>query len=109
MSNENTPPNKVIDLNIIGDQKFARIAKNEQCEAFHVVIKAGCSLPPHQAQGSVIVQCLSGKGTFIIGDESQKLESGAWLYMPPKTMHAVEADETLTLLVIKILSDQQTI
>ncbi len=106
MSNENTPPNKVIDLNSIGDKKFASIVKNAQFETIHVVIQAGGSLPPHQAQGSAIVQCLSGKGTFIIGDESQKLESGAWLYMPPKTMHAVEAEETLTLLVIKILSDQ---
>lgn len=106
MSNENTLPNKVIDLKSIGGEKFSAIVKNAQFEAIHVVIQAGGSLPPHQAQGSAIVQCLSGKGTFIIGDESQKFELGAWLYMPPKTMHAVEAEETLTLLVIKILSDQ---
>ncbi len=106
MPNENTLPNKVINLKSIGGEKFSAIVKNAQFEAIHVTIQAGGTLPPHQAQGSAIVQCLSGKGSFIIGEESQKIVPGAWLYMLPKTIHAVEAEEALTLLVIKILSDQ---
>ena len=105
MLNENTPPNQVINLNGLGNEKFFSIIKNTQFEAIHVVIKAGGTLPPHQAQGSAIVQCLSGKGSFVIGKESQEIVAGTWLYMSPKTMHAVEAEENLKLLVIKILND----
>lgn len=103
MTKEKIQPNKVMDLKQLANGIFAG---NESFEAIHIIIEAGKNLPPHHAKGTAIVQCLSGKGSFIIGAESQALTSGKWIYMPPKTEHAVKAEEDLELLVIKILSDQ---
>jgi quercetin dioxygenase-like cupin family protein len=106
MTNELLPPNKIIELSALEGKKLGNFVKYPQFEVIHAVIEAGRDLPPHHAKGSAIVQCLSGKGSFIIGDEAQPLAPGAWIYMEPKMMHAVKAEEKLSLLIIKLLGDQ---
>jgi len=72
----------------------------EQCK------KLGIDVVRRLTGGDAVLHDKELTYSFIIGEESQKIVPGAWLYMLPKTIHAVEAEEALTLLVIKILSDQ---
>jgi quercetin dioxygenase-like cupin family protein len=78
---------------LLHDEPNARII------AFH--LEPGQRIPPHQNKSTVIVQVVSGQGTFIGQDGRALLSSGETAVYGPGETHAIEAgDEPLRFLAI---------
>ena len=99
MAHAHARPGVEIDLHTFGESVSTALVKEELFEVIRVVVEAGKPIPPHKVQGPITVQCLGGKCTFLVEDEPRELRAGSWLYLTGGTMHALEADETATLLV----------
>jgi quercetin dioxygenase-like cupin family protein len=59
----------------------------------------GEKIPEHQTRGAITVQCLKGKGAFILPDERIELRPGLLIGLPPAVLHSVDAEADLLLLV----------
>jgi quercetin dioxygenase-like cupin family protein len=64
-------------------------------------LNAGERIPEHQTRGAIMVQCLAGKGAFLIAGDRVELRQGLLISVPPAVSHSVMAagDEHLLLLV----------
>lgn len=60
---------------------------------------AGQELTEHTSTQHALVQVLSGKCEFSLGDKVQQLTAGAFLYMPPNLRHAVKATTQFSMLL----------
>jgi quercetin dioxygenase-like cupin family protein len=89
---------QVIDLSAFHADSAA-LVKTDAFEVIRIVVEAGKSLPPHEVEGPITVQCLSGRCTFFVDEQPRELRPGAWLYLNGGTPHAVQAAETAVLLV----------
>jgi quercetin dioxygenase-like cupin family protein len=99
VAHNHAKPGEIIDLNTFGENVSTALVKEERFEAIRIHVEADKPIPPHQVDGPITVQCLSGKCTFFVGDEPRELVPGSWLYMTGGTSHALESNETATLLV----------
>jgi quercetin dioxygenase-like cupin family protein len=99
MAHEQAAPGVVIDLNTFGETKSTAFVKEVKFEAIRLFLNPGKKIPAHKVDGSITVQCLSGRCTFFVEDEPRALVPGSWLYLEGGTMHSLEAEETCTVLV----------
>lgn len=99
MAHEHAEPGVVIDLNTFGETMTTALVKEREFEAIRLYLEAGKSIPPHKVDGPITVHCLSGRCTFFVNQEPRELVPGSWLYLQGGAMHALEAEETCTLLV----------
>ena len=99
MADEHATPGRVIDLNRFGESVSTALVKEAAFEVIRIVLEPGKPIPAHKVDGPITVQCLSGRCTFFVEQQPRELVPGSWLYLRGGTMHALEADETSTVLV----------
>lgn len=104
MAQAHAKPGDVVDLTTFGNAVSTALVKEKKFETIRIVVQAGKPIPPHQVDGPITVQCLSGKCTFFVGQEPRELVAGSWLYLVGDSVHAIESDETAILLVTIIFT-----
>ena len=62
----------------------------------------GQELSPHTAPYDALAQVMEGKATFTVGDERAEMESGEAIILPANITHAIEATESLKMLLTMI-------
>lgn len=75
------------------------LLKAAQLEVIRVVLMAGKSMPEHQVQGEITVQCLEGVAEFRAGTEMHRMRAGDFLHLDGGVPHALTAREDASLLV----------
>ncbi|HEY7152389.1 MAG TPA: cupin domain-containing protein [Gemmataceae bacterium] len=56
-------------------------------------------MPPHQARGEIVVQCLEGQVAITASARTQNLHAGELLYLPAGEPHSVKGVEPASLLL----------
>jgi quercetin dioxygenase-like cupin family protein len=69
-------------------------------------LNAGERIPEHQTRGAIMVQCLAGKGAFLIGSDRVELRPGVLISVPPSISHSVVAAEDEHVLLLVAMSEQ---
>ena len=69
-------------------------------------LNAGERIPEHQTRGAILVQCLTGKGAFLIGSHRIELRPGLLISVPPAVSHSVIAAEDQGMLLLVAVSEQ---
>lgn len=75
------------------------LLKAAQLEVMRVVLMAGKSMPEHQVQGEITVQCLEGIVEFRAGPDIHLMHAGAFLHLDGGVPHALTAREDASVLV----------
>lgn len=70
----------------------------------NLVLEPGEKVPSHKTPVDVLFQVMEGKGTVIIGEEEQVVESGSIVVSPAQIPHALEANQgcVFSVYVIKV-------
>lgn len=99
---------KEIPAFIAGDQTILKELLNAKTEKTiryslaHAVVKAGETSVPHQLSGSEIYYILSGSGIMTIDEESENVEVGDVVVIPPKATQFIKntgADDLVFLAI----------
>lgn len=81
--------------------KTAAIVKSSHFEAVRLVVNAGTEIPPHQVDGPITLQCLSGSAILGIDGKDLELRPGQWIYLDGGVRHWVKGvDDAVLLLTI---------
>lgn len=65
---------------------------------------AGQKLEPHKAPLRLLMYCVEGKGTFIIGDERVEAGEKTCILCDPMVPHGFEADRGEKLVVMAVVT-----
>ena len=67
-------------------------------------------VPSHKTPVDVLFQIIEGKGTIIIGEETQVVEAGNIVVSPAEIPHALEANQgcTFSVYVMKVPNTKKT-
>ena len=93
---------EVVDLLWEGEQqprKTAAIVKSSHFEAVRLVVSAGTEIPPHQVNGPITLQCLSGRAILGVEGKELELRAGQWIYLEGGVRHWVRGIEDAVLLL----------
>lgn len=87
------------------------LAESTQLQVKEYRIRAGESLARHWTPTQVLLQCLSGEGTFRAKDQGVSLVPGTLLLLSPRLYFAVDAatDISLMLVMQELLPDRMQI
>ncbi|NMM26604.1 MAG: cupin [Glaciimonas sp.] len=98
----------VIDLRPLGEECaiFSSIAliKTPQLEVMRLTMPRGKIMPAHKVPGEVTVQCLEGSVAFTAHDRVQNLHAGDMIFLAGAEMHALEALENSSVLIMILLN-----
>lgn len=67
-------------------------------------LKPGQKLDPHKAPLRLLMYCVQGKGTFIIGDEQIEADEKTCLLCDPMVPHGFSADKGEELVVMAVVT-----
>lgn len=98
---------EVVDLlaGTEGPHRTAAIVKSDHFEAVRLVVNAGSKIPPHQVEGPITLQCLSGKAILGIEGKDIELRPGQWTYLEGGVRHWVEGIEDAVLLLTIVFGE----
>ncbi len=88
------------ELNIPSQGILSRTLHND--EFLKVVIfgfSAGHELSAHTAPMPATIQILEGSALVTLGETTQELTAGAFVYMPPRLNHAITATTPMVMLL----------
>jgi quercetin dioxygenase-like cupin family protein len=80
------------------------ITKQESFELVLFAMAPGEQLSEHTSARPAIVHVLSGEGELTVASDRYSLERDAWLYMPPRTPHAIVARSALVFALYLLAS-----
>ena len=80
------------------------LVKTKQMEVIRMFLPQGKKIPVHKVSGEITVQCIAGKITFDVENESREMKAGDWLFLSGNQNHALDALEDSILLVTILLS-----
>ncbi len=83
--------------------KSSAIVKCDRFEAVRLVVPAGSTIPIHQTEGYITLQCLEGRVAIHTNREIELVE-GDWIYLDRNAPHALRGIED-SLLLLTILFD----
>lgn len=93
---------EVIDVRPLGaavkTSQTETLMKTDSLEVIRLVLPAGKYLPPHQAKGELLVQCLEGRVAFDADGVDHELLPGYVIHLPGGMRHAVRALEDASIL-----------
>ena len=96
-------PGEVIDLRPLeaafDTHQNILLVKTTDVKILQHFIPAGSSIPTHEAQGEIVVHCLSGRASLRALGESHELETGQLLYLHLNEPFSIEGIEHTALLV----------
>jgi quercetin dioxygenase-like cupin family protein len=78
------------------------IIKRDNLKVIRLEIKAGAILSDHASKTHVLIVCVKGKGRFNINQTAHPLSVGIVLEVEPNTMHSVNADTDLEIIVLQM-------
>jgi quercetin dioxygenase-like cupin family protein len=104
-------PGEVVDVRPLGEALATTatrvLVKTDDIEVIRLIVPAGREIPPHQAKGELIVQCLEGRVAFTALGETRTLEAGQLLFLPIGVMHSVRGiDAGSLLLTVQLPKDE---
>ena len=67
-------------------------------------LEAGQSLQPHKAPLRLMMYCVEGKGTFIVGDEEIVADEKTAILCDPMIPHGFRADQGERLVVMAVVT-----
>ncbi|MBZ0298319.1 MAG: cupin domain-containing protein [Anaerolineae bacterium] len=79
--------------------------KDERLKAILFGFDTGQELSEHTSSQAAIIQIVKGEATVTLGEDRHELQTGAWVYMPPRLKHSVYAKTPLTILLMMLGSD----
>lgn len=79
------------------------IIKQDNLKAIRLEIKARAILSDHASKAHVLIVCVKGKGTFNINQTAHPISVGVVLEMEPNTMHSVNAETDLEIIVLQMM------
>jgi quercetin dioxygenase-like cupin family protein len=85
------------------DRSFSNLVDEKYLQINQVCLEPGQQVPHHNANSNVTLMVVHGEGTFHIGGEVTRMESGKLLRVPFQSPMSIknESKERLTFLVIK--------
>ena len=86
------------------DQQVVKLHENAWTRLAQVTLRNGKTLAPHTAKEAVTIQCVSGSGVLVVGEERIPLATGVIVPLEPGVLHAVEAKPAVSLLVTRFLA-----
>ena len=85
------------------DQEVAKLYENAWTKLVQVTLRNGKTLAEHSAKEPVTIQCVSGEGVLVIGEERVALKPGVVVPLEANVAHAVEAKPAVSVLVTRFL------
>jgi quercetin dioxygenase-like cupin family protein len=85
-----------ISREMISDKPEMRIAL--------MCLEPGQRLEPHKAPLRLLMYCLQGRGTFIVGDEKVEADEKTCILCDPMVPHGFEADRGERLVVMAVVT-----
>ena len=67
-------------------------------------LSPGQKLDPHKAPMRLLMYCVEGKGTFIVGDERREADEKTCILCDPLVPHGFEADKGERLVVMAVVT-----
>lgn len=67
-------------------------------------LNAGQKLDPHKAPMRLLMYCVEGKGTFIVGDEKIEADEKTCIMCEPMVLHGFAADKGEKLVVMAVVT-----
>lgn len=67
-------------------------------------LEAGQKLEPHKAPLRLLMYCVQGRGTFIVGDERVEADEKTCILCDPMVPHGFEADKGERLVVMAVVT-----
>jgi len=69
------------------------VLKHDNAQVMNLILSEGDLVPAHQVPVDVFFYIKEGKGTLIIGEESNVVEAGTIVTCPPNTKMELKADQ----------------
>lgn len=86
------------------DQDIVKLYETVWTRILQVTLRNGKTLAPHAAKEAVTIQCVSGEGVLIVGEERIPLVAGVIVPLEPGATHSVEAMPGVSVLVTRFLA-----
>lgn len=101
-------PGEPVDVGAFGvelsNQRSHALFKSDQLEVLRVVLMAGKSIPPHELDGEVTLQCIEGRLEVVSEGQVTSLSAGQLLFLPGNSEHSVRAVEDASALLTIVLA-----
>lgn len=85
------------------NQSVEKLYESEWTKLVLITIRNGATLAKHAAKEPVTIQCVSGRGTLVAGDQRFELEPGVIVPLEANVEHAVEASPAVSVLVTRFI------
>ena len=85
------------------DQELTKLYENQWTKLVQITLRNGKTLAAHKAAEPVTIQCVSGQGVLVVGDERIELKQGVVVVLEPNVGHAVESKPAVSVLVTRFL------
>ncbi len=100
---------EVIDLkkhiNFYPDKIFREMLSDKpEMRIALMCLESGQRLEPHKAPLRLLMYCVQGRGTFIVGDERIKADEKTCILCDPMVPHGFEADKGERLVVMAVVT-----
>ncbi len=88
------------DLEIPDEGILSKVLyKDDKVRLVGFAFDSGQELTEHTASKPIIVQVVTGRVEFVVGDEVTEMDPAAWTYLEPSVSHSVRALEPSRLLL----------
>jgi len=88
----------------LAEAKTTCLVKTDNFEAMRMCVHANQEIPPHKTEGPLTVQCLQGNVIFKVGEITNDLKPGDWLYLEGGQMHSLKGVKDSALLLTILFS-----
>lgn len=83
------------------DQEVTKLYESPWTKLVQITLRNGKTLSAHSAKEAITIQCVSGEGTLVLGDERIALTPGVIVPLEPNVQHAVETKSAVSVLVTR--------
>ena len=87
------------------DQEVVKLYENAWTKLVQITLRNEKTLAAHTAKEAVTIQCVSGTGVLVAGEERIALTPGVIVPLEPNVTHAVEAKPAVSVLVTRFVSE----
>jgi len=93
-------PDVTVDLEIPNEGILSKVLyKDDRVRLVGFAFDVGQELTEHTASKPIIVQVVTGRVEFVVGEEATEMDSTAWTYLEASVPHSVRALEPARLLL----------
>ena len=85
------------------DQEVAKLYESAWTKLVQITLRNGKTLATHTAKEAVTIQCVSGQGDLVLGEQRIALTPGVIVPLEPNVPHAVEAKPAVSVLVTRFI------